>query len=207
MSKLTDVKQKNGKTFNENFRDMIINSKKSNLDISDVLNIALKVTNGDYGLAMATASNTLKSITYEMRGYKKSVDGVDSFFTKEHVNKDSDDFEKDLKMISKLGNLRKDSQNGDKMGMWYHFFNVQSMASYYGEDKTKAGITLEHGFRYLKPVYDTVLSPLSTNAKSPIDDEKASLDNLSFRIFCQVMDKFTDIKPYPYEQIYMNKGL
>jgi len=189
MSKLTEAKQSNGKSINDNFRDKINNSKKENLDISDVLGNALEVTKGDYGLAVATVSNVFKSAAYEMRDLKNLSNGKNSFFSKEFAG-NSEDFEKDIKMISKLGNLRVNNSN-DKMGMWYHFFNVQSMSSYYGERKTGVGIDLEHGFRYIKPLFEVENIVFGgNNAKSPIDKEKSSVDNLSLSTFKKLSQKY-----------------
>lgn len=67
ISKMTSVIQTNGKSINDNFRDNIINYKKENMDISDVLKASLKTTSGDYSLAVATVSNTFKSASYELR--------------------------------------------------------------------------------------------------------------------------------------------
>lgn len=189
MSKLTAVIQPNGKSLNDSFRDNIINSKKDNLDISDVLNSALEVTNGDYSMAVATVSNTFKSATYELRDIINLPEAKDqnSFFTKEY-SANPDDFTKDLKMIKKLGNLRSDKSNGDKMGMWYHFFNVQSMSSFYGNNVTNIGIGLEHFTRDTQPLHK-LMSKLHINndAVSPVDNEKAKIDNLSLNIFNEVL--------------------
>lgn len=206
MSNLTEAKQENGKSLNENFRDKINNSKKNNLDIADVLDIALEVTKGDYGLAVATATNVLKSAAYELRQIKDLSDGKERLFIGDHSG-NSEDFEKDLKMIGKLGNLRS-KVNDDKMGMWYHFFNVQAMSSYYGENKTGTGIVAEHGFRYLKPLFE-IESMIrgGNNAKSPLDNEKADIDYLSLFTFNRLSEKYINAKPYPYDKLYMNKGL
>lgn len=187
MSKLTAVTQPNGKSLNDSFRDNIINSKKENLDISDVLNSALEVTNGDYSMAVATVSNTFKSATYELRDLQNLSDGKNVFFSKEY-SANPDDFTKDLKMIKKLGNLRSDKSNGDKMGMWYHFFNVQSMSSFYGNNVTNIGIGLEHFTRDTQPLHK-LMSKLHINndAVSPVDNEKAKIDNLSLNIFNEVL--------------------
>lgn len=184
MSKLTEAKQENGKSINENLRNAIINSPKQNLDLSHVLKIALDTTKGDYGLAVAGLSNIFKSATYEMRDTKNSADSIDKFFTKDFAI-NNENFDKDIKMISKLGNLRKDTKNQDKMGMWYHFFNIQATASYYGEGKTNFGIMTEHSTRGLAPVFKALkdYGILTSNAASPADKEKAALDNMSIDIF------------------------
>lgn len=76
---------------------------------------------------------------------------------------------------------------------WDHgitFLMFKSMASFYGDNKTNIGISMEHLSRYTQPVHKLKqMLFLTKDAASPVDKEKANIDNISLEIFNKLLEK------------------
>ena len=164
---------KDGKSYIDKVRKNILESPKNNMTPEDVLDCSLKATNNNYSLAVLATHNLLKNIAYNGR-----TNGAKEL---------SDD---NLKIVSKLGNLRSNNTSNDKMGPWYHFFGVQ--VAYTQTNLSTAGsfIGIEHSIRNnvlnsIRKVENEALYILGFQGKtalSPKDEEKSNIDELSFNI-------------------------
>lgn len=170
--------------FEPKLREKILKSDKKNLTPSDLIKYALEVTKGDYSKAVLTLHNSLKSITYDLRKAKyDSKKGYSTFdskskFYNSNPNLGKKAFDEDITIVSKLSNLRVNpNKNTDKMGMWYHFFGVQTVSSREGSIVSYFAVGKEHDSRGDKE---------SNVSKSPIDKEKENLDNLSWFLFSKI---------------------
>lgn len=170
--------------FEPKLREKILKSDKKNLTPSDLIQCALEVTKGDYSKAVLTLHNSFKSITYDLRKAKyDSKNGYSTFdsnskFYNSNPNLGKKAFEEDITIVSKLSNLRANpNKNTDKMGMWYHFFGVQTVSSRESSIISYIAVGKEHDSRGDKE---------SNVSKSPIDKEKESLDNLSWFLFSKI---------------------
>lgn len=100
-----------------------IMASSGNLAPDDILGMALDVCSGDYWLAMLTAHNMLKEVTYAERLRQSPVLGWNGAkpddATQFQIVRPGD-------VISKLSNLRQpgDQFFNDKMGPWYHMYGL-----------------------------------------------------------------------------------
>jgi hypothetical protein len=184
-----------GKSYIDRFNENLLKSAKTNMTPADVFKCALDATGGDYALASLTAHNGLKYLTYQGRGYNGNFQPEETLSSNE------------LKIISKLGNLRVTGSSNDKMGPWYHFFCFQALNAYTGDSgagKTAAG--MEHASRsdFARGVRNAgkyLFENLGYNpANSPSDPQKAAVDDAS----CSLADKLhknSKLYPFRYEFI------
>ncbi|MFN8576598.1 MAG: hypothetical protein U0354_07055 [Candidatus Sericytochromatia bacterium] len=189
--KMVGAKLPDGTSYISRLQKNILNSGKENLTPADVLKFALDATKGDYGLASLAANNLLKNLTYRGR-----FEGAQS------LSKD------ELAIVSKLGNLR-ESNSGDKMGPWYHFFGIQ--AAYAITERPNVARSLvdwEHTIRSeeaqeIRHAVGASLEMAGIGEKpalSPVDKEKGEIDYAScdladnlFSKYAGVMDKVDNV--------------
>jgi hypothetical protein len=119
-----------------------IAASAGNLQPNNVLDLALQTTAGDYPLAVLTAHNLLKELTYASRepglggtallGWNADDRGTDvDVINAAHVGYDVRTPAQVQAMIGKLWNPREanDPMRADKMGPWYHLYGVLFVGS------------------------------------------------------------------------------
>lgn len=158
----------------------ILDHPGKNMDPATVLKLALKATDGDYGLAVLSAHNLFKYIAYNARQTAAHPDGAPS--------KLDDDY---VKVMEKLGNLRPEiSKNRDKMGPWYHFFGIQVVAAAYSNAEAgTVSVAAEHFIRLdgVKDIRGGMGNAIGrffgrSVEPSPSDAEKAAVDQVSINL-------------------------
>jgi hypothetical protein len=140
-----------------------IAASAGNLMPNDVLKLALETTSGDYPLAMLTAHNMLKELTYASRepngassallGWDADDRGSDTdAITLNHAGYDVRSPAQVRALIGKLSNLREtnDPLVNDKMGPWYHLYGVLFVGSVTTGTEATFGAWFENFTRWLK---------------------------------------------------------
>jgi hypothetical protein len=130
---------------------------------NDLLKMALDVTNGDYPLAMLTAHNLLKELTYANRAPNGGVSALlgwaaddrgtdDDAINASHPGYDVRSPAQVQALIGKLSNLRdaNDPTQADKMGPWYHLYGVLFVGSVTTGTEATFGAWFENFTRWLK---------------------------------------------------------
>jgi hypothetical protein len=138
-----------------------IAASSGNLLPNDVLKLALDATAGDYPLAVLTAHNLLKELTYASRepngssallGWNADDRGSDTIaITGNHPGYDVRSAADVQALIGKLSNLREanDPVAGDKMGPWYHLYGVLFVGSVTTGTEATFGAWFENFTRWL----------------------------------------------------------
>lgn len=152
-----------------------IMAQHGKLTPAQVLELSLVVTNGNYRLAVLTAHNLLKQVTYEGRNVAEktrrriAIDPThpDAVFPHEFGS-----------FAARLANLRSTPQSGvgrtDKMGIWYHSFVPLAISAWTDSEwQTGAAVLGEHG---LRAAHALLPSSLLGNMGSPFDTEKLHSD-------------------------------
>jgi hypothetical protein len=140
-----------------------IATSEGNLQPNDVLKYALETTNGDYPLAMLTAHNLLKELTYASRvpngggtalvAWNADDRGADTdAINASYAGYDVRSVAEVQALIGKLSNLRgaNDPGRADKMGPWYHLYGVLFVGSVTSGSEATFGAWFENFTRWLK---------------------------------------------------------
>ena len=130
---------------------------------NDVMGLALQVANYDYPLAMLTAHNLLKELTYASRepnggtsallGWNADDRGDDTAaLTANHAGYDVRTPAQVHALMDKLSNLREanDPSRADKMGPWYHLYGVLFVGSVTTGSEATFGAWFENFTRWLR---------------------------------------------------------
>lgn len=123
---------------------------KGQLLPADVLEMALRVTGGSYPLAVLTAHNLLKNVTYIGRGaitLAKKNRMLFERFPERFLEKLRPQVAIARKLVSLRANPRKDK---DKMGPWYHGFAILSAGAMARVPGATIALVGEHLLKYLK---------------------------------------------------------
>jgi hypothetical protein len=135
----------------------------------DVMALALKVTNGDYGLAVLTVHYVFKATTYRSRNIiaalvrqRKTVENLVENnpkrpATAKAIRDYRAKYEKGRRLLAQfnsvvrpLVSLRADpGKTPDKMGPWYHIFVLFVIDAYGGGEQALVAGGAEHGAKYL----------------------------------------------------------
>ena len=141
------------------------------------MRLALDVTDGNCLLAVLTAHNLFKNITYQGRNQAKILAGVVKLNPNKRFSERFGGF------ANKLASLRQTPQTGagrtDKMGIWYHSFVVLSIGVWVSPEAASGAITHEYAVRSLGSL---------TNMGSPVDPEKQSSDEAFLWATRQIRD-------------------
>jgi hypothetical protein len=140
-----------------------IASSSGALQPNDILKLALQATNGDYPLAMLTAHNLLKELTYASRAPNGGVAALvgwaaddrgtdDDAINGSHAGYEVRSPAQVQALIGKLANLRgaSDPLSADKMGPWYHVYGVLFVGSVTTGTEATSGAWFENITRWLK---------------------------------------------------------
>jgi hypothetical protein len=126
-------------------RQAIVNGKGGLLP-ADVVELALKVTNGSYPLAVLTAHNLLKNVT--KTGRAEAARGQQARLEfKRSPSRFLAPLAVHNQVVEKLASLRwRPEVDKDKMGPWYHVFAVLSAGALsWNAGEAREIVDLEHG--------------------------------------------------------------